>query len=104
MYSNLLAGKAYDLANPRNIEQTIAKDESVPKTVSFGHFFCFTRGREEPKDFKSEISFPQTRQRFTRARAAATNGLETIGVYAAAVVAANASGVETRSLDLLTLG
>lgn len=38
-----------------------------------------------------------------RAKAAADNGLETLGFYAAAVVAANFAGLETRTLNQLSL-
>jgi uncharacterized MAPEG superfamily protein len=46
----------------------------------------------------------QTKNRILRARSAHANGLETIGLYAAAVVAANVTGVEVKSVNYLTLG
>jgi len=39
-----------------------------------------------------------------RAQAATTNGFESMGVYAAAVVAANTAGVPVAQLNALTLG
>jgi hypothetical protein len=42
-------------------------------------------------------------RRIVRAEAATANGLETVRFYAAAVVAASAAGVETRSVNLLAM-
>lgn len=42
--------------------------------------------------------------RILRAQGASDNGFETIGLYAAAVVAANAAKIDTELLNLLTLG
>lgn len=39
-----------------------------------------------------------------RAKAASANGFETLGLYAPAVVAANVTGVDVRTLNMLTLG
>lgn len=39
-----------------------------------------------------------------RAEGASANGFETIGLYAAAVVAANTAGVDTKFINLATLG
>ncbi|KAK5664300.1 hypothetical protein OQA88_518 [Cercophora sp. LCS_1] len=76
MYAAGLAGKNYDLANPRKTEEHVAKDEKLGKTVA---------------------------RRISRAKAAAANGFETIGLYAAAVVAANAAKVDVGLLNKLTL-
>lgn len=46
----------------------------------------------------------QTKARIARAQAASDNGFETIGLYAAAVVAANQAGVETTLLNRLSIG
>jgi uncharacterized MAPEG superfamily protein len=46
----------------------------------------------------------QTKGRILRAKAAHANGNETIGLYAAAVVAANVAGVEAKTVNYLTLG
>ncbi|KAK1769234.1 hypothetical protein QBC33DRAFT_557284 [Phialemonium atrogriseum] len=76
-YAVRAAGRNYDLAQPRRTDENLAKDESLDKV---------------------------TVRRIQRARAAAANGLETIGLYAAAIVAANTQGVPTRKLNLLSLG
>ncbi|KAG7290677.1 hypothetical protein NEMBOFW57_000680 [Staphylotrichum longicolle] len=71
-----LAGKNYDLGNPRKTEEHCAKDTTLNKA---------------------------TLRRISRAKAAAANGFETIGLYAAAVVAANAARVPAGRLNKLTL-
>ncbi|GAB1320405.1 hypothetical protein MFIFM68171_10615 [Madurella fahalii] len=78
-YAFVLAGKNYDINNPRNTEQNCAKDTTMDK-----------------------ITF----RRLSRAKAATANGFETLGLYAAAVVAANTAGggVPTATLNKLTLG
>ncbi|KAK3374994.1 hypothetical protein B0H63DRAFT_481514 [Podospora didyma] len=76
MYSNILAGKNYDLANPYKVEEHCAKDTTFNKV---------------------------TLKRIQRARAAAKNGFETLSLFAAAVVAANAAGVAAARLNALTL-
>ncbi|KAJ9152174.1 hypothetical protein NKR19_g4642 [Coniochaeta hoffmannii] len=76
-YANIKAGKSQDHANPRKIEENLSKDESIDKV---------------------------TKGRILRARAAHANANETIGLYAAAVVAANATGVDVKSVNYLTLG
>ncbi|KAK0630698.1 hypothetical protein B0T17DRAFT_529067 [Bombardia bombarda] len=75
-YASVAAGKSYDLANPRKTEEHLAKDTTVDK-VKF--------------------------KRIIRAKAAANNGFETIGLYAAAVVAANVAGVPVQSINQLAL-
>ncbi|KAK5990300.1 hypothetical protein PT974_08567 [Cladobotryum mycophilum] len=72
-----LAGEAYDVANPRAMKDTVKADSTVEKVIS---------------------------QKITRAKNASDNGFETLGLYAAAVVAANHAGVETQMLNILTLG
>lgn len=47
---------------------------------------------------------PQKLNRFRRAKAASANGFETLGLYAAGIVAANASGVPTATVNKLALG
>ncbi|KAK0722572.1 hypothetical protein B0T26DRAFT_851506 [Lasiosphaeria miniovina] len=77
-YANFSAGKNYDLANPRKTEEYCAKDTTMDKV---------------------------TLRRISRARAAVSNGFETLGLYAAGIVAANASGaVPTATLNALALG
>lgn len=46
----------------------------------------------------------QLKRRIARAEAATANGTETIGLYAAAVIAANVSGVPAGRLNYLCLG
>ncbi|VBB86579.1 Putative protein of unknown function [Podospora comata] len=78
VYAMVLAGKNYDLNQPRRTEEICAKDTSMPKP---------------------------TLQKISRAKAATANGFETLSLYAASVVAANASGVVPVSkLNTLTLG
>jgi uncharacterized MAPEG superfamily protein len=42
-------------------------------------------------------------RRICRARAATANGFETVGIYAAGVVAANLAGVPTKALNYISL-
>jgi len=46
----------------------------------------------------------QKKLRIVRAEAATQNGMETLGFYAAAVVAANAVGLDAGTLNTLTYG
>nr|KAK3302251.1 hypothetical protein B0T15DRAFT_298216 [Chaetomium strumarium] len=75
-YAAMLAGKNFDNANPRKIEEKCAKDKSLDKV---------------------------TLRRISRARAATANGYETLGLYAAAVVAGNAARVPGEQMTRLTL-
>jgi uncharacterized MAPEG superfamily protein len=45
----------------------------------------------------------KTLRRISRAKAATANGFETLGLYAASVVAGNVAGVSTARLNKLTL-
>ncbi|KAK4456047.1 hypothetical protein QBC34DRAFT_388738 [Podospora aff. communis PSN243] len=76
-YASILAGKNYDLANPRKTLIHIEKDTSLSKPIL---------------------------RRIQRGEAASANGLETIGLYAAGVVAANVAGVPKNTLNAMTLG
>ncbi|KAK0711307.1 hypothetical protein B0H67DRAFT_584941 [Lasiosphaeris hirsuta] len=75
-YSIVLAGKNYDLDSPRRTEDLCAKDTSLDKAVV---------------------------RRISRAKAASANGFETLSLYAAAVIAANAAKVETEAVNKLAL-
>ncbi|KAK4157095.1 hypothetical protein C8A00DRAFT_12041 [Chaetomidium leptoderma] len=75
-YSMVLAGKNHDIGHPRKTEEHCAKDTSMDKA---------------------------TVRRISRAKAAASNGFETLGLYAAAVVAGNVAGVATERMNQLTL-
>ncbi|KAH7170576.1 hypothetical protein EDB81DRAFT_876599 [Dactylonectria macrodidyma] len=77
VYAVLSSRALYDNANPRGHQDSVAKSETLDK---------------------------MKQQCMLRANAATANGLETLGFYASAVVAANISGVETRTLNILTLG
>ncbi|KAK3180529.1 hypothetical protein K4F52_008120 [Lecanicillium sp. MT-2017a] len=62
-----------------------------------------------PRDFKQNIagksSLSDERKRhFLRAKCASENGYETLGLFAAAVTAANFAGVRSRTLNTLTWG
>ncbi|KAJ4144989.1 hypothetical protein LMH87_003854 [Akanthomyces muscarius] len=67
----------FDNANPRTLKENLEKTDALDK---------------------------ETKQRIARAKAASDNGFETIGLYAAAVVAANVTGVDTALLNRLTIG
>lgn len=69
--------KVFDNAQPRAFHEAIAKTESLDK---------------------------RTKQHILRAEAASANGFETLGLYAAAVVAGNTAGLETRILNIATIG
>ncbi|KAI5465851.1 hypothetical protein BGZ63DRAFT_420385 [Mariannaea sp. PMI_226] len=76
-YGVLSSKMHYDNANPRKHTESVAKSEVLDKL---------------------------TAQRVERAKAASINGFETLGFYAAAVTAANVTGVPAESLNLLTFG
>ncbi|KAK3399332.1 hypothetical protein B0T20DRAFT_409879 [Sordaria brevicollis] len=76
VYASFAAGKNYDLANPRKTEEHLAKDTTIDK---------------------------RQLNRILRAKAASSNGLETIGLFAAGVVAANAAKVPVDTLNKLSL-
>jgi len=76
-YAAVAAGRDYDLAYPRKTQSTLVADDKMDKIF---------------------------KMRLLRAEAATANGLETLGFYAAAVVAANAAHVDVDVLNALTLG
>ncbi|KAG6006005.1 hypothetical protein E4U54_000249 [Claviceps lovelessii] len=61
-----------------------------------------------PRGFKEAVAGgemdKQRQQRVLRAKAASENGFESLGLYAAAVVAANQAGVAAGTINALTLG
>lgn len=77
MYAILSSRAHYDNANPRNHGETVAKSDVLDK---------------------------QTQQRILRAKAASFNGLESLGFFAAGVVAARTSGVQPGRLNALSVG
>jgi uncharacterized MAPEG superfamily protein len=76
-YAWISSGKNHDPANPRLLAETVAKDEKMDKKKIL---------------------------RILRAKAASNNGIESIGLYAAAVTAANMAGVDAGTLNLDGLG
>lgn len=98
-YAGIKAGKNQDIANPRKTEEHLAKDDSFDKVVSVGLVHCsFLR----PALTRDEENRPRAVS--CAPRAAHANANETIGLYAAAVVAANVTGVEAKTVNYLTLG
>ncbi|KAH6867611.1 membrane protein [Thelonectria olida] len=62
-----------------------------------------------PRDFKDSVGknssiTAQTKRRILRAEAATNNGFETLGFFAGAVVAANQAGLDTATLNALSIG
>lgn len=65
--------------------------------------------RKDPRSFKALVAADKTlppvvRDRIVRAESAGLNGTENIGLFAAAVVAGNAAGLETGWLNALAGG
>ncbi|EQL03883.1 membrane protein [Ophiocordyceps sinensis CO18] len=77
VYAAALSRGAHDNASPRGFRDNVAKSESLSKAM---------------------------KERIYRAEGASQNGFETLGFYAAAVVAANMAGLGTAELNALTLG
>ena len=75
-YSMWLAGTNYDLAHPRATEENAIKDPKMTKSLL---------------------------ERIKRSRAATANGFETLGLFAAGVVAANAAGVSVADVNKLSV-
>ncbi|KAM4054796.1 MAPEG family protein [Hirsutella rhossiliensis] len=76
-YAGILAGRAFDNANPRGFRDNVAKSEALDKAM---------------------------KQRILRAEGASLNGFETLGFFASAVVAANVAGLRPAQLNVLTIG
>ncbi|UQC76409.1 uncharacterized protein CLUP02_17922 [Colletotrichum lupini] len=76
VYANTITGDNYDVAEPRRLLDAVSGDESLDKRI---------------------------RQRIQRAKAAHDNATETLGLYAAGVVAANSAGFGKPTLDVLSL-
>ncbi|KAF3806281.1 hypothetical protein GCG54_00006043 [Colletotrichum gloeosporioides] len=74
-YASIASGKLYDVANPRKLNDVVAADEKLNKII---------------------------KARIFRAEAAAANGFETLGLYAAGVVAANVAGVDPRFVNTIS--
>ncbi len=51
----------------------------------------------------SHVIFKQDKKKYTRALGASANGFESLGYYAAGIVAANMAGVETPLINKLSL-
>ncbi|EQL03349.1 Membrane associated eicosanoid/glutathione metabolism-like domain protein [Ophiocordyceps sinensis CO18] len=77
MYAaGVLAGKVYDNANPRDFRDNVVKSEALEKA---------------------------TKQRILRAEGASQNGFESLGFFAAAVVAGNMAGLGATELNALSV-
>ncbi|KAJ8119692.1 hypothetical protein ONZ43_g3415 [Nemania bipapillata] len=74
VYSKALAGKNYDIANPRALAENVQKDEKLPKEI------------------KAKI---------LRCEAAAANGQDTLSLFIASVIAANYAGVPVETINKL---
>ncbi|GAB0131670.1 hypothetical protein EsDP_00000132 [Epichloe bromicola] len=75
-YAVMASGKVYDNANPRGWKDAMAKADM-----------------DKPRQ-----------QRLLRAQNASENGFESIGIYAAGVIAANQAGLSASTVNALTLG
>ncbi|KAM5351587.1 hypothetical protein ACJ41O_004310 [Fusarium nematophilum] len=77
IYAVRISAGTYDNANPRGHKENIEKSEKLDK---------------------------DKKQHILRAKAASENGFETLGLYAAAVAAANHAGIHTPTLNSLAFG
>jgi len=78
------------------------------------HVYAITSAKSvydnrDPRTLKDKVAQTQTldaasKSRITNAKQASENGFETLGFFAASVVAANQVGVEPRTLNALTWG
>jgi uncharacterized MAPEG superfamily protein len=75
-YATIAAGNTVDRANPRTADEAIVKSDAFDKA---------------------------TKARILRAKAASANAFETLGFFAAAVVAANAAQVDVKYLNQLSI-
>jgi uncharacterized MAPEG superfamily protein len=86
---------SFDNRNPREYSDNLDADKNIDETV------CSPMLTEvSPKLTLDQ----QTKGRILRAEAAQMNGLENIGLFAAAVVAGNVAGLSARTLNLLSGG
>ncbi|KAL4728683.1 hypothetical protein ACLX1H_005434 [Fusarium chlamydosporum] len=92
-YTIIASRGTYDNANPRSHKNAIEKCENFDKSVRTPHvLLCSLANTLQDKQF------------FLRAKAATENGFETIGLYAASIVAANFAGVPTPTINALSFG
>ncbi|TGZ83536.1 hypothetical protein EX30DRAFT_84448 [Ascodesmis nigricans] len=77
MYTLAAVGKRFDARHPRKLLGKLEGDQTMDSA---------------------------TKARIHRAEAASANGFENLGFFAAAVVAANVAGVETKALNTLSVG
>lgn len=96
------SGKVFDNANPRAFMDSVEKTTTLDKDVRIS--FLPSRSTSTCTCTDAPFRNSQTKGRISRAQAASANGLETIGLYAAAMVAANHAGVDTDVLNRLTIG
>jgi uncharacterized MAPEG superfamily protein len=96
--STKLAGTDYLCPSPAGLKST------APKTPPWTRRYVtnlLTRNLSSHIDITKK---KKTLRRISRAKAATANGFETLGLYAAAVVAGNVAGVATERMNQLTLG
>ncbi|KAI8628652.1 hypothetical protein F5Y19DRAFT_476197 [Xylariaceae sp. FL1651] len=120
-YSKALGGTNYDIAYPRNFQENVKKDEKLDKAVSsiLSFMICaavsqtiipnctipFNPSVVALMGYILQTSLPplsllsRTKSKILRAEAAAANGQETVGLFAAAVIAANYTGVPVETIN-----
>ncbi|KEY74485.1 hypothetical protein S7711_04517 [Stachybotrys chartarum IBT 7711] len=81
LYTIVFAGKSYDNSNPLALRDRIAEEPTLSAEAS-----------------------TSSKEHFIRAKNASQNGYETLGLFAAGVVAANQAGVSRRTLNALSWG
>jgi uncharacterized MAPEG superfamily protein len=99
--STKLAGTDYLCPSPAGLKST------APKTPPWTRRYVIYLLTGNPLSVLSshiDITKKKTLRRISRAKAATANGFETLGLYAAAVVAGNVAGVATERMNQLTLG
>lgn len=87
----------YDNINPRTFCDTVRSTQTIDSEV---------RRNDPCQLFLASVGIlshlPQRKGRILRAEAAAANGFETLGFYAASIVAANYADLDARTLNLLS--
>jgi len=84
-------GSKFDNTEPRALTEKLKNDQSVDSAV------CV------PLFSDDSTNTTQTKGQLLRLHAASANGLENIGLFAAAVVAANVAGLSHETLNRLSL-
>ncbi len=99
------AGKAYDNAKPRGLKDGISSKVTLDQEVSIVPL-AGPRGAILTRTELCGITDGnnQKRDHFIRAQHASENGYETLGLFAAAVVAGNVGRVHLKTLNAMTWG